>query len=111
MVVGGQAKAVNNEEGKSLNTVEIFDPRTKTWTEGTPLPHGYFMPSLVNIAGLPGPLLVGGSKSAPEGGSMLETAIFLYMEGLWTKIKSVAIGRGGGVYLSIKKDGLTCNPL
>ena len=111
MVVGGLAKAVTDEPEKALNTVEIFDPRTKTWTEGTPLPHGYFMPSLVNIAGLPGPLLVGGSKSAPEGGSMLETAIFLYMEGLWTKIKSVAIGRGGGVYLSIKKDGLTCNPL
>jgi len=110
MVVGGTAKSML-DHGKPLNSVEIFDPRTKIWTKGAPLPAGYMLPSLVNIAGLPGPLLLGGIKADSEGQGILEKSIFLYMDGLWTKIKSEALGRGGGVYLSIKEDGVACNPL
>jgi len=110
MVVGGLPKFML-ERPKPLNSVEIFDPHTKTWSKGAPLPAGYMMPSLVNIAGMPGPLLVGGTKVNSEGMAMPEKSIFLYMDGLWTKIKSVALERLGGVYLSIKEDGLTCNHL
>jgi hypothetical protein len=68
LVVGGNE---NTGDPVPLASVELFDPDSEVWTDGTPLPLARLGQAAVRLAD--GRILVAGGEVAQDGGGLIET--------------------------------------
>ena len=101
LVAGG----ITNFSSKTLDSVEIYDPKSRTWRDGAPLPQAVGQGALVSMSGFSGPLLAGGREDDGEG----STGLWLYHHGGWLEMGArLNRPRIGGVFLDLPESHFNC---
>ena len=116
--IGGCGNATTSQECYTTGAVEIFDPESNSWSEGTPMPtprHGITLCVLpprddhgmgLSSSSSPSFLVVGGAQDSLvyAGPTPLDTAEqFFPNEGVWETVESMPSAR----YAAAKGYGLT----